>query len=93
MAAPIFYVVGAIIGAIWEGAHNKRSTTRLMLAAPLFLMSLEGSHQQISLAREQSVTAYAAVAATPRDVEAALETIPRNRHRKRSIDAFNSIFV
>jgi hypothetical protein len=72
MAAPIFYVVGAIIGAIWEGAHNKRSTTRLMLAAPLFLMSLEGSHQQISLAREQSVTAYAAVAATPRDVEAAL---------------------
>ena len=27
------------------------------------------------------------------DLEAALETIPRNRHRKRSIDAFNSIFV
>jgi hypothetical protein len=27
------------------------------------------------------------------DFEAALETILRNRHRKRSIDAFNSIFV
>ena len=27
------------------------------------------------------------------DLEAALETIPRNRRRKRSIDAFNSIFA
>jgi hypothetical protein len=27
------------------------------------------------------------------DLETAFETIPRNRRRKRSIDAFNSIFV
>src|SRR5215469_9551510 len=29
MAAPIFYVAGAIIGAIWESARTKPSTTRL----------------------------------------------------------------
>ena len=72
MAAPIFYVVGAIIAAIWEGSRTKSSTTRLMLATPLFLMSLEGSHKQIALPREQAVTAHAVVAANARDVEAAL---------------------
>ena len=79
MAAPIFYVVGAIIGVIWESAHTKPSATRLMLVTPLFLMSLEGSHKQISLPREQSVTAHATVAASPRDVEAALAS-PMNFH-------------
>jgi hypothetical protein len=72
MAAPIFYVVGAIIGVIWESARTKPSATRLMLVTPLFLMSLEGSHKQISLPREQGVTAHATVAASPHDVEAAL---------------------
>lgn len=72
MAAPIFYVAGAIVAAIWEGARTKRGTTKLLLATPLFLMSLEGSHKQISLPREQSVTAHAVVAANAHEVEAAL---------------------
>ena len=81
MAAPIFYVVGAIIAVIWESARTKRSATRLMLVTPLFLMSLEGSHKQISLPREQSVTAHATVAATPRDLETALAA-PMRFHTK-----------
>jgi hypothetical protein len=81
MAAPIFYVVGAIIAVLSEAARGKRGTTRLMLATPLFLMSLEGSHKQISLPREQSVTAHATIAANARDVEAALAA-PMRFHTK-----------
>jgi hypothetical protein len=72
MAAPIFYVAGAIVAALWEGSRTKPRTTRLMLATPLLLMSLEGSHQQISLPRQQTVTAHAIVAASTREVESAL---------------------
>jgi hypothetical protein len=81
MAAPIFYVVGAIVAALWEGARAKNGTTRLMLAAPLFLMSLEGSHKQISLPREESVTAHATIAASARNVEATLAA-PMRFHTK-----------
>jgi hypothetical protein len=81
MAAPIFYVFGAIVAALWEGARAKPGTTRLMLAAPLFLMSLEGSHKQISLPREQSVTAHATIAASAHDVEASLAA-PMHFHTK-----------
>lgn len=72
MAAPIFYVVGAIIASIMDSSRRKRESVKLMLATPLLLMSLEGSRKEISLPREQSVTVQSIVAANSQQVETAL---------------------
>ena len=63
MAAPIFYLVGAIIAAVLEGSRHAQSPTQMMLLLPLLLMSFEGATDRISLPREQSVTAKRVVAA------------------------------
>ena len=72
MAAPIFYIVGAIIAAVMEGSKPTRRPTRMMLLAPLLLMSFEGTSDRISLPREQSVTAKRVVAARPSQITDAL---------------------
>ena len=71
MAAPIFYVVGAIIGVIIDN-NRKPRTAGLMLITPFLLMSLAGSRKQISLPREQTVISRAVVDANAHEVEAAL---------------------
>jgi hypothetical protein len=63
MAAPIFYFVGAIIGAILDGEKRTQGRTQVMLLVPLLLMRFEGTSDRISLPREESVTARRVVAA------------------------------
>jgi hypothetical protein len=63
MAAPIFYLVGAIIGAVLDGERRTQGRTQAMLLVPLLLMSFEGTSDRISLPREESVTAKRVVAA------------------------------
>jgi len=72
MAAPIFYIVGAIIAGIMDGSRRNQRPTRMMLLAPLLLMSFEGTSSRISLPREQSVTATRLVAARPSEIVDAL---------------------
>jgi len=72
MAAPVFYIVGAIIAAVMDGSRPPRRPTRMMLLAPLLLMSFEGTSDRTSLPREQSVTAKRVVAAHPSEIADAL---------------------
>ena len=72
MAAPIFYIVGAVIGAVMQGGRDSKSTTRMMLLAPILLMTLEGTSRRLSLAREQSVTVTRVVAAQRGEIANAL---------------------
>ena len=83
MAAPIFYLVGLIVGLIFdynrrkreeEGGYSRR-TFGIMLV-PLLLLSLEGVHDKFSFAREETVTAERIVMATPTEVEEALSHRP-----------------
>jgi len=72
MAAPIFYIVGAIIAGIMDSSRRGPRPTRMMLLAPLLLMSFEGASNRTSLPREELVTARRVVAARPGDVADAL---------------------
>ncbi len=72
MAAPIFYIVGAIIASVIDGSRTTQPPTRMLLLAPLLLMSFEGTSDRISLPREQSVTAKRVVAADPAEITDAL---------------------
>ena len=72
MAAPIFYIVGAIIAGIIDSSRRKPQATRMMLLAPLLLMSFEGTSGRTSLPREESVTARRVVAARTGEVVDAL---------------------
>jgi len=72
MAAPIFYLVGAIIGSAMDGAKRAKGPTQMMLLVPLLLMSFEGTSDRISLPREESVTATRVVAAHPEEIADAL---------------------
>ncbi|MFI5118359.1 MAG: hypothetical protein ACHP8B_16855 [Terriglobales bacterium] len=68
MAAPIFYIVGAVIAGIMDDSRRTQRTTRMMLLAPLLLMSFEGTSGRTSLPREESVTARRVVAARPGEI-------------------------
>jgi hypothetical protein len=72
MAAPIFYFVGAIIGAVLEGSRRTQGRTQMMLLVPLLLMSFEGTSDRISLPREESVTAKRVVAVGSDEITDAL---------------------
>ncbi len=73
MAAPIFYLVGALIAGIMDDSRRTQRPTRMMLLlAPLLLMSFEGASNRTSLPREESVTARRVVAARPAEVADAL---------------------
>ncbi len=79
MAAPLAYVVGAIVGGAIDAANRNRRTASMLLLAPVVLMSLEGTHPRISFPREQVVTSRAVVAATPEEVQSALAATPSFR--------------
>jgi hypothetical protein len=72
MAAPIFYLVAAIIGALLDSARRQSKKTTALCLLPVLLMSLEGSHARLSFPREEAVSARRTVAATPEEVQAAL---------------------
>ncbi len=79
MAAPLAYLVAAIVGVAVDSATRKKPVSGLLLLAPIVLMSLEGTNAHISFPREQGVISRAVVAATPGEVEATLASAPRFR--------------
>ena len=76
MAAPIFYVVGIIVGLSIDSARKKRATMTCLLLFAFVPMSFEGTSQRWSFTREESVTVERVVAASSAEVEAALAQSP-----------------
>ncbi len=76
IAAPLFYLVGILIGAIVDWSQRKRSTTVTCLAVFMLPLCLEGVTPQLSFSRSQSVEAHATIAASASQVIAALAQSP-----------------
>ncbi|MCI0352183.1 MAG: hypothetical protein L0Z53_22415 [Acidobacteriales bacterium] len=78
MAAPLFYLVGVIVGQIIEAGRRARNVTMsCLLLLPFLSMSFEGTSQKLSLPREESVTVARMVNASAEQVEQALAKSPR----------------
>ncbi len=77
MAAPLFYLVAFVIGWLFQNSRgDKRRPT--LLALLIFLpQGLEGTHEQLSFARDESVQVSRVVDGTPHEVERALGAVPR----------------
>jgi hypothetical protein len=75
-ASPIFYMLGAIIGAFADTARAKRRATLGCVAILLLPICLEGVTPQWSFNRTQTVAATAIVAASADQVEQALAQSP-----------------
>ncbi|GAA0394966.1 hypothetical protein GCM10009530_53110 [Microbispora corallina] len=78
MAAPLFYLVGLVVGLAvdWMRRDTGRRNASLVVAPLLLAVALEGATPATSLPREGEVTAVRAVAPGT-DVEAALAGSPR----------------
>lgn len=78
MAAPLFYLVGVIVGKVVEAGRTARKLTMSCLVLLTFLpLSFEGTSPKLSLAREESVTVERVVNASAAEVEQALARSPR----------------
>jgi hypothetical protein len=78
MAAPLFYLVGIVVGKIVEAGRNARKLTVSCLVLLGFVpMSFEGTSPELSLERDESVTVERVVNASAVEVERALEKSPR----------------
>ena len=81
MAAPLFYLVGIIIGAVMKQRRTRlgddHKLMSVVLIVPLLLMSLEGTHERLSFSRAEEVTVSRVVDASPAAVEAALSDVPQ----------------
>ena len=76
-AAPLFYIVGIVIGLLVDWLRARRATTLGCVAIVLLPMCLEGVVPELTFDREQSVTVSQVVHASAADVEAALARSPR----------------
>jgi hypothetical protein len=81
MAAPLFYGVGLIVGAILDVANKDRQKPPTALSCTLLLViapfSLEGVVPGFEMTRNATVTVERIVDATPAQVEATLTSTPR----------------
>lgn len=75
MAAPLFYLVGVIIGRVIE---YKRSNSKIygLLLLPFLLLSLEGVHGSLSFKRLETVKVERIVAGSAVEVEQTLSQAP-----------------
>lgn len=82
-AAPLFYLVGLVVGLVVDARRRRHPgqlpspRTFALLLVPLALLSLEGTHELLTLPRDHTVTVERLVDATPAEVEAALAATPR----------------
>lgn len=76
MAAPIFYLVGLLIGFVTDSDRRRRNT-RMLSVAFLAPMVFEGVSPRLSFHREETVQAQQVIAASASDVERALARSPR----------------
>ncbi|HYX70833.1 MAG TPA: hypothetical protein VE825_16985, partial [Terriglobales bacterium] len=72
MAAPIFYLVAAIVGGIIDASRRQGRKNTALCLLPVLLMSLEGAHSRLSFPREEVVSARRVVTAQPDEVQARL---------------------
>jgi hypothetical protein len=77
-AAPLFYLVGAIVGLLIDRARRKEKSIALhaVLLLPLLLSSLEGTTPELSFPRREQVTVRKIVNGSPADVERLLARPP-----------------
>lgn len=77
MAAPLFYLVGFIVGAVMDaGRKTNKVTMSCLVLLGLLPLSFEGSHQKLSLPREETVVVERIVSAPAAEVERALGQSP-----------------
>lgn len=77
MAAPLFYLVGIVVGLVVDWQRKKRTVTLSCCALVLLPMSLEGVVPQLTFGRIQTVSVTRVVSGTPEAVAAALARSPR----------------
>jgi hypothetical protein len=77
MAAPLFYVVGLVVGLVVDWQRKKRATTVCCLAVLLLPMCLEGVFPATTFNRGQSVAVTRVVNAGADAVESSLGASPR----------------
>ena len=77
MTAPLYYLVGVIVGAAADYGRRKKNIRLSCCALVLLPMSLEGVVPQLSFDRLQTVEATRIVEGTPEAVQAALALSPR----------------
>ncbi|MGH2405286.1 MAG: SRPBCC family protein [bacterium] len=82
LAAPIFYLVGIVIGATIDYMEDRRKgrLTKGMyglILLPFLPLSVEGATDRLSFPRVETVIVERTVSATPADIERALARTPR----------------
>jgi hypothetical protein len=88
MAAPLFYLVGWLLGTIIEWTARRRRRNRPddpdvptaiygLVLIPFLVLSLEGVHPALSFPRNETVTVQRVLPVAPAEVEAALSSPPR----------------
>jgi hypothetical protein len=77
MAAPLFYIVGIVVAAIITYARNQQRPGRTLCVLMVLLPSLEGTHERLSFARDETVSVERVLEATPAQIEGALAATPR----------------
>lgn len=76
MAAPLFYLVALVCGLLLDFIPSRKPSTRVVVFAPLLLLSVEGITDDLSADRSEVVTVTRTVAASPEAVAAALAAQP-----------------
>ena len=76
-AAPLFYIVGIVVGQIADHTRRRRRATMGCVALVLLPMCLEGVVPQLTLNRSQTVSVTRIVDAPAQAVAQALEQSPR----------------
>ncbi len=78
MAAPLFYLVGAVIGLVVDHRRRKEKSPSLhaMVLLPILLASLEGTTPTLTFPTREEVTVRKIVSGSPADVEHALAQKP-----------------
>jgi hypothetical protein len=77
MASPLFYAVGAIIGALIDSYREKRERSMMCVAVLMIPLCLEGVVPQLTFPRGQTVEATQIVEGTIDDVQRSLTIGPR----------------
>jgi hypothetical protein len=79
MAAPLFYLVGIVVGLIIDHSRRKDRPIglRVLILLPLLVASMEGTTPGLTLPAREAVTVTRMVSAAPADVERALGRAPR----------------
>jgi hypothetical protein len=74
MAAPLFYLIGIIIGLVIDRGRRKQTSVTLQALAllPIFVCALEGTTPGLTFDTREQVTVTKIVAGAPADVEHAL---------------------